>query len=329
MEPTKINKKSIKKKLISITLLGVLIPTCIFAIGLMYALNTIGEDSQNVASEKLLSEAKNSIQYQTQVMVTNSQASYQKLSTTIEENKLIPMILDNIRNSKYGEFGYYFVYKYDGIRLVSPENLSLEGENAINTKDKNGVMVIQEVINQSKSGGGFFSYIWKNPATNQEEQKITYAAPLKIGSQEYAIGTGTYLPVLEATKKEIRDDIGQTQRSMLLLIPVIVVIVVLIIILSIFYYNRILIKPIRRLTSCANKIALGNIEDHIVAESQDEIGELTNSFSEMIDNIREQSENAKRIAQGDLGFEITEKSEKDELSLSMKENPKKMSCRLA
>jgi methyl-accepting chemotaxis protein len=49
----------------------------------------------------------------------------------------------------------------------------------------------------------------------------------------------------------------------------------------------------------------------------DELGQLAQSFSKMIENIKESAQGAEKIAQGDLNFEIKAKSEKDILSLSM------------
>ncbi|WXJ86230.1 hypothetical protein MHOCP_02330 [Moorella humiferrea] len=38
-----------------------------------------------------------------------------------------------------------------------------------------------------------FAYLWLNPKTNKEEEKLSYIAPLKLGNLELAVGTGTYL----------------------------------------------------------------------------------------------------------------------------------------
>ncbi|MDF2632838.1 MAG: hypothetical protein K0Q85_1434, partial [Caproiciproducens sp.] len=86
--------------------------------------------------------------------------------------------------------------------------------------------------------------------------------------------------------------------------------------------SRSLSSPLVKITEMFKKAELGDFSNDIpdkIKYRKDEIGMLSLSYSKVIENMQQQSENAKRIAQGDLGFEITEKSEKDELSLSMKE----------
>lgn len=88
-------------------------------------------------------------------------------------------------------------------------------------------------------------------------------------------------------------------------------------VLCLYVAKRLISNPINKLRAVADTIALGDVEVEFEQASNDEIGDLLNSFTVMVDNIREQSEYAKKIADGNLDFEITPKSEKDELSLSM------------
>lgn len=59
----------------------------------------------------------------------------------------------------------------------------------------------------SQNGGGFVSYIWLNPKTNKNEEKLSYVAPLKLGNLELAVGTGTYLPMVEAAENDVAQKI--------------------------------------------------------------------------------------------------------------------------
>jgi methyl-accepting chemotaxis protein len=77
-------------------------------------------------------------------------------------------------------------------------------------------------------------------------------------------------------------------------------------------------KPMKALTDVAGKLSVGDIDLSVKAESKDEIGNLMDAFSKIIDNIKAQAEVAKQIAAGELSVEITLKSDKDVLSKSMK-----------
>ncbi len=84
------------------------------------------------------------------------------------------------------------------------------------------------------------------------------------------------------------------------------------------FIARIISRPVIELKEAANLLALGDVDQNVVAKSKDEIGDLTIAFGEMINNIKTQALAAEKISEGDLSFEIKEKSNKDVLALSMK-----------
>ncbi len=77
-------------------------------------------------------------------------------------------------------------------------------------------------------------------------------------------------------------------------------------------------NPINQLKIAAEHMALGNVNVTVRKINNDEIGDLTVSFMNMVENIKSQAASAEKIAAGDLSFEVVEKSDKDVLALSMK-----------
>lgn len=75
--------------------------------------------------------------------------------------------------------------------------------------------------------------------------------------------------------------------------------------------------PIKKLTETADRLALGDVSVDVEAKSKDEIGQLMNSFSKMIENIREQAQAAEKIASGDMSVILRQKSDKDILSKNL------------
>ena len=96
----------------------------------------------------------------------------------------------------------------------------------------------------------------------------------------------------------------------------------LIISIAIYILFRITVtKPLEYTSHSARELSKGKLIEDIprkYIKRKDEIGELMGSFSQMAENIAEQSRNAERIANGDLSIEITEKSDEDILAISMK-----------
>jgi methyl-accepting chemotaxis protein len=84
-----------------------------------------------------------------------------------------------------------------------------------------------------------------------------------------------------------------------------------------FFVSKVITKPLKKLVEVSNTLADGDVDISIESSSKDEIGELTDSFSKMIDNIKHQADVAGKIAKGDLNVNTKPKSEKDILSNSM------------
>lgn len=86
---------------------------------------------------------------------------------------------------------YVFIYDYEGNNLANSADLNLPGTKLKDYRTPDGKLVIQEMIQMSKSsGGGALSYHFLNPQTNEIEPKISYFR--KIPGFEGFIGCGYY-----------------------------------------------------------------------------------------------------------------------------------------
>ena len=95
---------------------------------------------------------------------------------------------------------------------MHPIKPQLVGKNLYNLKDKNGVLILQELIYSAKCGGKYVNYIWEHPKTKKLENKIGYA--LGVQDWKWMIGTGVYLNDInkklnEINKKEIIIQVGK------------------------------------------------------------------------------------------------------------------------
>ncbi len=85
-----------------------------------------------------------------------------------------------------------------------------------------------------------------------------------------------------------------------------------------FFFARSIASPIGRIATAAAGIAEGDLEQDVAISSKDEIGEMANSFGEMIDYLREMAGAAEQIADGDLTAEVEPKSQQDLLGNAFK-----------
>ncbi|HEX3047126.1 MAG TPA: cache domain-containing protein, partial [Bacillota bacterium] len=174
--------------------------------------------SENVASDKVLTEVENSMRFTVETAISTMQNLYNENPGAKSAEDVKALIKREFDSAKYSEAGYFFVYRYDGVRLVAPENKSQEGKNLWDLTDSKGNKPVQEFVKAAQKGGGFVRYVWLNPKTNKQEDKLSYVAPLELGDLSLAVGTGTYLPMVAQTRLEITSKINEAKNTTLIII---------------------------------------------------------------------------------------------------------------
>lgn len=89
---------------------------------------------------------------------------------------------------------------------------------------------------------------------------------------------------------------------------------------GIFYQkgmDRVVIKRINKLKKVLNRLAKGEITEHIEITAEDEIGEMNIAANKLIENIKNTSEFASNIGAGNLNFDYKPAGENDVLGLSL------------
>jgi len=295
-------RNSIGSKLLIMMVIGILVPSAILFGSLLFAVNRVSNSSQEIISDQMLTEVKNGIKNSVDSVVSGIEAKYKDKASELTDEEIYQIIKNELDGIRYGDSGYFFGYFYDGVRLVAPENKSMEGKNLWDLSDKDGIMVVQEVIKASKNNGDFFEYMWLNPKTEIDEKKLSYAAPLKIGNVEIAVGTGTYLPMIERSKAMIAENIDKIEKSVVTPVAIICIFVLvpLLVILYMFLMKRI-VKPISDLTTTAEAISRDDLSRDVkVIESNDEIGNLSKSFANMHENLKNMAMVLDEIAEGNI-----------------------------
>ncbi len=85
-----------------------------------------------------------------------------------------------------------------------------------------------------------------------------------------------------------------------------------------FGITRSVTVPLAQVTRAARAIAQGDVNQEIALRTTEELGQLADSFREMIDYLKEMAGSADAIANGDLTIEVTPRSENDQLGKSLR-----------
>lgn len=75
---------------------------------------------------------------------------------------------------------------------------------------------------------------------------------------------------------------------------------------------------IKKVTQAAERIAIGDNDFELSVDAKDEIGQLTEAFNRMKDNIANQADVVRELAAGNTALEVVVLSEKDTLNMSLR-----------
>jgi methyl-accepting chemotaxis protein len=290
-----IKERSIYFKLLSLLFIGLILNGIFLFMGYIYSTNLMTEDSKIVATEKVLEQVKNSLQFTVQANISAMENLYQRNVGQMKDEEIKALIKEEFDSVRYGDGGYFFVYQYDGVRLVAPENKSQEGKNLWDLTDSKGNKPVRMFIEAARKGGDFVLYVWLNPNTNQQEEKLSYVAPLHLGDMELAVGTGTYLPMIEHTRTEIAAKINASKAKILnIMLMIELIIIAAILALVMYLVKHTIVNALNKMVAAVNQGAgqVAAASNQLSASA----GQLSQGSSEQAAAIEETSSSLQETA---------------------------------
>ena len=192
----------------------------------------------------------------------------------------------SIQEIKIGKSGYVYVLggsgNAKGTYIIS-QNGSRDGENIWESKDSDGRLFIQDIVNsalKTKDGSvAFVTYPWKNAGDRTPRLKIaavTYYAPW-----DWVIGAGAYLDEIGTAKVESNNALT---RLIWVALAAGLAVTVIAMTLSVLLGSGIA-RPITTMVGVARRMAKGDLSQNVSVGRRDEIGDLAQSFNQMSGNL--------------------------------------------
>lgn len=119
--------------------------------------------------------------------------------------------------------------------------------------------------------------------------------------------------------KEVNDNNDVLARNSIALIILVSIIGVIIALALGIFISQVISKPLKKMVSAADKLALGDINVNLDIDTRDEIGTLAKSFATLIESTKEQALAVEKVAAGDLTAEVKVRSKDDLLGTKMTE----------
>ena len=126
----------------------------------------------------------------------------EKIDALIKETDPIRFFDDNS--------GYFFTYDLSGIRLNVPINKADNGKNLLGLKDQRGKLLVVDLVQTAKAGGGFVEYYYKKEGKGIQP-KLSYVKP--IPGTDFFVGAGVYIDNVESERANLQETVEQGIRQ--------------------------------------------------------------------------------------------------------------------
>jgi len=269
--------------------------------------NDLSKENTAMVSEHLLDLEKNRIKNATETAAQFLAESINEKDNNLSDLEIASIIKEYNKNVGFGEIGYFFVYDYDGATISLPPSPEIEGTNRWDLKDKNGKYIVRSLAEKAKSNGGFVEYIYANPDTGEEENKIAYVE--QIGDTNYFVGAGTYEQIIDGEVNSVKGEITSLISGIKKTMIYFVFIAILVFVIIIYLISRYISSNINKILVAMEKVAEGDLTHKVNLESNDEIGKLAKAYNTTIETQKEMINEIKK--------EVVElSSQSEELSAS-------------
>ncbi|HXP98062.1 MAG TPA: cache domain-containing protein, partial [Telmatospirillum sp.] len=172
-----------------------------------------------------------------------------------------------LRDVRYGDKDYLFVYQYDGTcRMMGPQR-DVEGQNRFGAKDADGVSYVQDLVTAASKGGGFVSYRFPRAGVQVPSPKLGYAEG--FGPWKWMVGTGVYIDDIDAAFWGDVRVFGSITVGLIVLIGG-----------GVLLTSRGITRPLAVIIGAMGQLAAGNKSIDIThTDDQDEIGDLARALA--------------------------------------------------
>lgn len=199
----------------------------------------------------------------------------------MSEEQAKQAVRNRLREATFGKQNYVFAYDRDLTNLAYRPDPSKEGKQA-----PYRVHTLLRDLFQAAGSNGFHSYNWPNPASGQEEPKVSYAT--LIPKWDWMIGAGVYVTDIDAAiareQKQIDEDVSDviwsaTGLSFLAVITSLIIG---------YFAGRTVTVPIREVNKLMEDIANGDgdLTQRLPDQGKDELSTLGARFNDFVSKIQ-------------------------------------------
>ena len=181
--------------------------------------------------------------------------------------------LETLRTLRYDGKEYFWVNDMQVRMLMHPTSSKLDGTDVSGIADPNGLHLFVTATEVAKNqGGGFISYMWPKPGSEQPVPKVSYVKA--VPGWGWVIGSGVYTDSVDAV---FWPRVLEFSMAAALLSGALMLVGHLI--------SRSIRTPLARAVTLAHTVAAGDLTTAIDATGHDETAQLLRALREMNDSL--------------------------------------------
>ncbi|MBY7731187.1 cache domain-containing protein [Vibrio splendidus] len=263
----------LKAKLILLTLLPLLLVTASISWISLHQTKTLGAKEVEIFRDSLIKSRENALKDTVDLAFDAIEHIYN--DPDIKEAQAKTEVRSILSKLRYGSDGYFFAYDRHGTNLVHPIQPELIGQNLLELQDEDGDFLIEALLREAQTGGGFHQYLWQKPSTGEVVSKLSYAAWLE--RWDWMIGTGLYIEDVHqevaSMQAAINKNIETTFFSIVVILSVTVAVIIVLTLAINMHEHRIADNNLKEL---AHKTVMFQEDEkkHLARELHDGINQL-------------------------------------------------------
>lgn len=214
---------------------------------------------------------------------------------------------DAVRHTRFADGNYFWIQDATPAMVMHPLKPELDGTKVSSISDPNGKALFSEMAQVAVSQGqGYVDYQWSKPGFAKPVDKVSF---VKLQSDwGWIVGAGLYL-----------DDIQAELNAIFYAILAVVVAVIFFAVILIVFVSRGISKPLNQAVDMLSNLENGQLGSRMELNQKDEIGIMAVTMDRFADSLQNDIvAGLKKLAEGDLNFDVIPHSENDEIRGALK-----------
>ena len=246
-----------------------------------------GVEAEN--RERLLADYDQQIRFLVESVVTSVEAIHDRqVEGELTEQEARDLARTVIRESFYGESGYFWADATDGTMVAHHYLRENEGADRSDLQDVDGNMIIQNILRAARNPEGGYTEFWF-PKEEGGEPFPKRAFSLAVDGYDWVVSTGNYYDEIDQVVAGQREENRAALRGLVTVLIGFSAAAIAGFAALVFLLGRRLTLPLRTVETALDEIAVGaaNLTQRVNMDGSDEVGRVASSFDRFVGSLQE------------------------------------------